>query len=373
MSIHLSVRLHVALATAAMLCVAAPAFAQLDPLSTTAGLKAACETRPGNVVALANSITVSVGYPAGYPEQVASGCTIALSNGAEIQFDKVGLAFAGPLVITGGTKSGLAMQEASLAAPAVRLTFSGEEGFLKTSFSRIDATAGDLLLTLPGTSKMELFNYRTGGAPLTRATLAASGALTITTGAKLSASMVEVGLVSGGDLGFTSNSFESEFKFENSGLLSFNGNATLRMNGSKSKFEFSNASLRAPAGNLTMLTAFNESSISLSNVAVEAGASLRVDGQGTLSSVEVSNGSMVAGGTLVVAAAATLGTSSLKIDNGGYRAGTPIRFISGPNGKTGVYGAAVTGSGLVEVSTGAGGACEALGLRVTAPSPSLCQ
>jgi hypothetical protein len=365
--------LRTALATAALSLVAGAAFGQVDPLTTTAGLKAACETRPGNAVTISNSITVNQGYPAGYPERVATGCTITLTNGASIQFDKVGLAFAGPLTIGGGTKSGISMQEASLAGTSVALRFSGAEAYLQTSFSRIDATAGNLTVQLPSTSKMELFNYRTDGVPLTRATLAATGSISITGADRLSAAFVEAGIAAGGNIDFLTTSFEPSVKFENGGVLSFGGNVSMRLHGSKGKFEFSNGNVRAPLGNLSITTAFNESSIGLSNVTIEAGRNVVVHAEGTKSVLEVSNGSMVAGGTMMLGAAALLGDSEMKVGNGAYRAATPIQFLSGANGATGVYGATILGTGLVQIATGAGGKCEALLNRITAVTQSVCQ
>jgi hypothetical protein len=364
--------LRVALA-AALAVAAGTTVAQVDPLTTTAGLRAACESRPGNSLTISTSITVNQGYPAGYPEPVATGCAITLTNGASIQFDKVGMAFAGPLIIGGGAQSGVTMQEASLAAPTVTLKFTTTESFLQTSFSRIDATAGDLKIELPGKSKMELFQYRTGGVPLTRATLAATGAVSIVTTNGLSAALIEAGIVAGGNLSFLSRAQESSMKVENSGLHSFNGNVAMRMQGSKSNFEFSNSSVRAPLGNLSIATTFNESAIGLSNVTLEAGVNATVNAEGSLSKVEISNGSMVAGGALLVAAAPALGTSSLKVDNGAYRGGTPVRFLTGPNGSTGVYGAAIQGSGHVRIATGAGGNCEALLNRITSLTQAVCQ
>jgi hypothetical protein len=303
---------------------------------------------------------------------VATGCAITLTNGASIQFDKVGIAFAGPLTIVGGTKSGISMQEASLAGTSVSLLFSGAEAALQTSFSRIDATAGDLTLRLPSTSKMELFNYRTDGVPLTRSTLAATGSVSITGADRLSAAFVEAGIAAGGNIDFLTTSFEPSVKFENAGLLSFNGSVSMRLHGSKGKFEFSNSSLRAPVGDLSLTTAFNESSIGLSDVTVQAGRNLVVHAEGTKSKVEVSNGSMVAGGSLFVGAAALLGDSEMKVSNGAYRAATPIQFLSGANGATGVYGASIMGTGQVQIGTGVGGKCEALLNRITAVTQAIC-
>ncbi len=350
------------------------ASAQVNPLSTTAGFKAACERNPGNVVQITTDMAVNQGYPSGYPERVNTGCTIVLVGDSEIQFDKVGLAFAGPLVITGGSKTGVAMQQAGLSAPSVRMDFSGDEGYLRTSFSRIDATAGDVNITLGRIGQMELFNYITGGVPLTRATIAATGLVNITAGERLSASMNEVGIVAGGDLRFTATGSESSLKLENSGFLTYRGNLAVMMLGAKSKLEAGNSNLLAQFANIEVMLAQAESGMSLSNMTVNAVGSTQLVTAGTKSELGISNGTIRAGGGIFLSAAAGSTEGSLKVEGVGMSATTPVRLVTGVQGKTVANNNRIGGTGLVEFSTAPGsGLCEAVGNIITAPTQSICR
>jgi hypothetical protein len=345
--------------------------AQVDPLTTTAGFKAACEA-PGNRVRITTDMAVNSGLSAGYPERVRTGCTIELVGDSEIQFDKVGLAFAGPLVITGGSKTGVSMQYASLAGTSVAIRLSGTEGYLRSEFSRIDATAGNLDVTLGSTSNVEMVNYITGGVPLTRATLAATGNLSVTGGAKMVTSLKEVGLVAGRNLSLRSTGSESELKIDDTGVLSFGGNISILMQGSKSKLEGSNSALTAQAGDVDIATSQTESGIGLSNVTTSSTGRTQVYGAGSLSNVGISNGSMTAGTGMFVSASAGSDLGNLKVEGTRVSAGTPMLFVTGSNGNTIVVGATLTSAGLLDIATGAGGKCEALGNRITAVTQQVC-
>jgi hypothetical protein len=362
-------RVHAIALTTLLLGLAPTAFGQVNPLSTVAGLKAACETSPGNVVRITTDMAVNVNGPGA----VSTGCTLELVGDSEIQFDKVSMSFAGPFAITGGTKTGLQLQHAVLSAPSVSIRLTGDEAYVKSEFSRIDATAGDLELQLGRIGKMELMYNVTAGVPLTRATLAATGALRISAGDKLSAAMKEVGLVAGTTLSFTGTGSESELKLDDTGVLSFGGSVSILMLGGKSKFEASNASLTARGGDLDLAMGQAESGLKLSNVTTSSAGRTQVYAAAARSEVGISNGSMVAGSGMFLSAAAGAEFGSLKVENGAFRSGTPMRLVTGASGKTTVIGATLNSDGLLDIATGMGGVCEALGNRVTAVTQQVCR
>jgi hypothetical protein len=275
--------------------------AQVDPLTTTAGFKAACE-KPGNTVRITTDFTVNAGYRAGYPEQVATGCTIELVGDSEIKFDNVGLKFADPLVILGGDKTGVALQRASLAGTSVVIDLIGVEHSIKTEFSRIDATAGNLEINVGDIAKMELMGSITGGVPLTRAALAATGNLSVSGGQKLTIGLKEVGLASGQLLSITARGAESEVLLDDSPALSFTGGIAFAVQGVKSKFNMSNGGITARGGDISITAAQGESGIALSNVMTNSSANTVVSGSGFKSDVGISNARSTAGGSLVVSA-----------------------------------------------------------------------
>lgn len=351
---------------------ALPAAAQLNPLSTTAGLKAACERNAGNVVVISSDIAVNIGYPADYPEQVRTGCRIELMGGADIQFDKVGLAFAGPLVINGAAQSGMQLQEASLAAPWVLVQLVNLEGAIKLEYSRIDATAGDVDMRLGPTSKIEVVGWRPGGAPLSRAALAATGNVSVRSERNHSAVYKDTGFVAGGAVKVTAAGSDSSIGFENSGAYAYRGDVAFDLTWNRSKFETSNATFTAAAGHVLLAVRGAESMVSASNTAVQSGASTRVISTGPKGEVKYSNGSIRAGGSVALEGYTAGFDGSLLVDNVQINGGGDIRMLSGYRGKTMVYGNRITGGRLVQAATSTWGFCEAKDNQVTAPLVQLC-
>lgn len=351
---------------------ATPAAAQVDPLSTTGGLKAACEGNAGNVVVISSDIAVNVGYPADSPQQVNTGCRIELTAGADIQFDKVGLAFAGPLVITGGAQAGLQMQEASLAARSVRVQFTNVEGSVKMEYSRIDATAGNLDLRFESSSKVEIVGSRTAGAPLSGAALAATGDVGIAPTRLHTAVYKDTGIVAGGTIAFTAPGSDISIGFENSGAYAYNGDIRLHLAFNRNKVEIHNASLTAAVGQVSLLTRGTDSLLSASDTALQAGTSVQVTSTGPKGEVKVGNGSIVAGGSILLDGASANFDGTLLVDNVQISGGGDIRMLTGYRGKTMVFGNRITGAGLVQAATKTWGVCEANNNQVTAQVAQLC-
>jgi hypothetical protein len=349
------------------------ASAQSKPLETTAGWKQACETSPGNRVVVTEDITISMGATASSPEQITTGCVIEMINDADVQLDKVGLSFAGPVTILGGLKSGLAMQEAYVTAPSISLNLPGDESFIRTSFSRLNASAGDLTINLGRIAKLELFRYRTAGTfgNVTNGTFFATGNLKITAGERFNLAMVEAVMYGGASLTIETNGFETNLKAENTSLEGRTGSMTIIGRGGKMSGEFSNSTLRA-GGDLDVVAGSTESNLNFSNVQTRAGARVQLYTAGAKGNVNVSNGSVQAGQGIFVSAIGAEG--SVNVENGSYSGGNPTRFVTGAQGKTLVKGATITSSGLVDIQTdrAAGGVCEALENRITAPTQQLC-
>ena len=351
---------------------AVPAAAQVNPLSTTAGLKAACETSAGNLVVISSDITVNVGYPAESPQPVSTGCRIQLASGADIQFDKVGLAFAGPLVIVGGDQSGLQMQEAALAAPSVLVEFTNVEGSIKMEYSRIDATAGNLDVRFGTISKIEVIGSRTAGMPLSRAALAATGNVGIAPTRLHTGVYKDTGIVAGGTIAVTASGSDVSIGFENSMAYAYNGDLRFDLTFNRTKLETSNAAFTAVAGQVLLAIRGAESVLTASNTSVQAGASAQVISTGPKSEVKYGSGSIVAGGSILLEATTTGFDGSLLVDGVQISGGGDVRMLTGLRGKTMVFGNRIAGAGLVRAATNTWGVCEANNNQVTAPLAQLC-
>jgi hypothetical protein len=351
----------------------APAAAQAKPLETTAGWKAACENSPGNRVVLTEDITISLGATASSPIQINTPCTIDMINDAELQVDKVGLSFAGPLTINGGAKGGLAMQEAIITAPSVTLNLTGDEGYLRTSFSRINASAGDLNINFGRLGKVEMFRYRTFGTfgNVTNGTLFASGSMNVKAGELFNLSMNESVIYGGANMTIDVSGTEANLKAENTSFQGLTGNLLIIGRGAKTNAEFSNSTLRSGT-DMDVVAGSTESNIKFSNVRSTVGGRAQVYTAGAKGNVNMSNSPTQAGTGIFISAIGA--ESNLIVENSEFSAATPVRFVSGALGKTVVVNSRITGTGLVDIQTNraAGGVCEALQNRITAPQQQIC-
>ncbi len=350
-----------------------PVAAQLLPLSTTAGLKAACEGHPGHVVRVTSSVTVSVGSPADYPEQVRSACRIELIGGAGIQFDKVGLAFAGPLVIVGGSKSELQMQEAALAARHVRLDLSGEEGGIKMDRSRVDATTGALEMALGTKAKLEVIGWRDGGEPRSRAAWAARGKVMLSTSKNLTAGFKDTGIVAGTGVDFRIFGVEVGVVLENTGIHAAAGDVSIELNSSKSKLEAQRAQFTAPAGRVALGFSGGETGMMLGNSSLPAGASVVLAGQGPKAEVQFSEGSIRAGTGVRLEAGLNHIDGLVQIARAQVDSGAAVQVLSGARGKTMVFDSRIGAAGDAVAATDVLGTCEAKDNQVAAARAALCR
>ncbi|MES2714122.1 MAG: hypothetical protein V4795_00055 [Pseudomonadota bacterium] len=349
-----------------------PALAQVDPISTTAGLKAACEGNAGNLVVITSGVTVNTGYPAGAPEQVRSGCRIQLTGGASMQFDKVGLAFAGPLAIIADSKSSLQLQEASLAAPQVLVQFTHMDSGVKMEQSRIDATAGHLDLQIGIGNKIEVSGARTAGVPLSRAAFAATGHVRISASRLHSAVYKDTGMVAGGTVSVTASGADTSIVFDNSGAHAYNGDVRFDLTSSRSKLEASNAAFTAVAGHVALSMRGAEGGLKLSGTAVQAGASAQVISTGPKTEVLVDGGSITARGSILLEGYTAGFDGVLLVSNLQISGGSDVRMLTGLRGKTMVFDNRINAAGLVQSATRTWGVCEANNNQVTAPLVQLC-
>lgn len=360
-------------APALALCLAAAsASAQVDPLSTTAGLKAACEASAGKAIVISSDTTVNIGYPADSPEPVRTGCRIELKGGATIQFDKVGLAFAGPLVIAGDTKSGLQMQEASLAGARVLLELTASENSIKMEYSRVEATAGHLDLRMGTGAKIEVVGARGAGVPLPRAAFAASGDIGLASSSRYSAVFKDTGMVAGGTIAMTAAGLESSVGFENSVAQATRGDIRFDLTSSKSKLETGNAGFTAAAGSVSLAIRGSESVLKASNTALAAGGSAQILSAAPKTEVHVGGGSIVAGGGILLEAYTAGFDGTLSVNEVQMNGGGNVDMLTGLRGKTMVFGNRIAAAGTVRAATDTWGVCEASSNQVAAHGVQLC-
>ncbi len=175
------------------LTFAALAVAQPAPFSSTAQLKAACETSPGNVVVINTPVKVFNGPALPAVETVRTGCRLVFGPLGSIEFDNVGMRFNGAFSAQASAKSIFSMKKSLISANSALIDFAAPEGTVVVDESRMLATAGSLTIDLADDAKLQI------GKPLAGATnaLQASGAINLQGGRKYELAMAETRLDAG--------------------------------------------------------------------------------------------------------------------------------------------------------------------------------
>jgi hypothetical protein len=167
------VKARAVIATVGMFLVARPAVA--SHIQTPEDLRVACESSPGNVVAL-DEPTAIKGVEGAALLPIASGCTLVLGPGAKLETEFVRVAFAGPLVIQSSSPTDVVLVKTRVSAPALSLLLTGLGSAIAATQSVLEATAGDVTIALSANAKLELVQQLPGPAY----GLAATGQVQIT-------------------------------------------------------------------------------------------------------------------------------------------------------------------------------------------------
>ncbi len=352
----------------------AGAWAQAAPITTTAQLKAACQTNPARTVRFSVDTQINAGASADAPEQVLGSCRIELLNGADLKLDKVGLAFSGPLTVVGGIQSAVALAESTLSASAVNINLlNATDGYLSSQESRIDATVGNLTVSLGANSKLELYGARLGGAQLSRAALAAAGAVNVTAAMKHSAVLMDTAVVAGLNARMVWNGLDTDLKLEDSTVHSFGGDAILNFTSGRAKMEAKEASIKAPQGNVVLALRGAYSALKAYDMVFEAAGSLQIFGVAGATNLELNTVSLTAGGAISLASSAqNASVSTLDVSKAIVRGGNSIRFTAGSQSKVVIKDSDIAGTDLVEASVYFNSVCEAQNNVIVAPRQQIC-
>jgi hypothetical protein len=233
----------------------APLFstAALAQMTSTSELKNACETSPGNRVAINASTDIKAGVLRGVPlanfETVNSNCTIVLGASSKFKFDGVAMNFLGILRIESATGNELEFDKSNVYARTVQLVLTGDGSALFIKESGVNATAGDNIVVLGANAKLEASGNSTSYGRL----LEASNFVRLTAGNKFAASLSQGYFwgVNGVDINLTGD--ETVYKFNQFNTHSQPGTVSFRSSGAKSTFEFGRGSIWGYSGaSLTM-------------------------------------------------------------------------------------------------------------------------
>jgi hypothetical protein len=312
-------------------------FAQ-TPMTSTAQLKAACETSAGNRVTINASTDIKEGVLRGVPlpnfETVNSGCTIVLGPSSKFKFDGVAMNFLGALRIESATGNEMEFDKSGVFAHSVTLSLTGDGSALFIKESNVKATAGDTVVTFGNNAKLE----GNGNSISYPRLLEASNFVRLTAGNKFAASLSQ-GYFEGDngvDINLTGD--ETVYKFSQFNTHSQPGTVSFRASGAKSTFEFGRGSIYGESGvSLTMTGAENQL------ITSDRTAFNTYEGAG----VRIAVGNNQSKGTIKMNQAQFGGDGGLVIEAGIGGSDSLIEFTQGS-----VIGMPATG---VTIETGAGG------------------
>ena len=345
---------------------------------TTAELRAACQTSPGNVVALTQPVTVVDGprYPAA--EQVLTGCTIVLGPNAKLATEGISMRFAGPLVVQSSTLTEVLLARSFLAAPSVNVNLPGTGSIIEMAFSHIHATAGGLLFTMGSESKLTVMDRLSPG-PLEAFTAATT--VQIRSGRKFTASLSQMRISAPQGIEIAMNGDEGILTINTAWLTAAQGNIGISSSDAKGVVDLSSTNL-VFRNMLSLRLAGSESLLKLQQVGMSGfegqvapgGMVLEIGaGAAESGSIEASNVAFFDVASINVRASVNGQKGILKIQKSHLRSSGDIVLETGGQGLTEMvenYGASST---RLRVATGTGGSCIAQLNSILAPVMQVCQ
>lgn len=353
------------------LTFAALAIAQPAPFSTTAQLKAACETSPGNVVVINAPVKVFIGPAFPAVETVRTGCRLVFGPLGSMEFDNVGMRFNGMLSFQASAKAILSLKKSLLSANSALVNFAAPEGTVSIDESRLLATAGGVTIDLADDAKLQITKPFAGATNSIQAT----GMINLQGGRKYELAMTETRLDAGTGISIASDGPEAAFQATAVTLNTRTGQINVTSPGDKIALDYSYGRIIAPSG-FGVNFAGDEALIDIKTTTVTAAGgnvNLQAGSAGSFGVLKLTEGALTAGGSLLMRASETATKGEAVLETMRVTATTGIDVVSGDNGLTSVKINNLRSSGLVRAVTGPSGACIAESNTVVAPSQSLCQ
>jgi hypothetical protein len=272
------------------------------PMSSTAELKNACETRPGNRVVISSSTDIQTGVPLANFGTVRTGCTVVLGPSAKFKFDGVSMNFLGTLRIEGATGNELEFDKSAVFAQSVVLSLTGDGSALFVKESGVNALAGDTVVALGNNAKLEM-----GGNSATYGRLLeASNVVRLTAGHKFAASMSQGYIWGAGGVEIDLSGDETVYKFNQFNTHAQPGRVSFRASGAKSTFEFGRGSIYGYSGaGVTMTGVENQliaSDFTAFNTYVGSGVRIAVGNNTAKGTVKMNQARFGGAGGLVIEA-----------------------------------------------------------------------
>lgn len=332
---------------------------------TAAQLALACQTSPGNTVALTDSSKIEGGVAS-----ASTGCTITIPETKALELVGARINFNGPLTIVGAVKTKVELVDQSrFTASSINLNFTAFESEVKVDKSQLAAGAGGVQIAMGDIAKVQ-FAYASGAGN----TVDSTGPITFSAGTKLTLEMNNV-VFSGGGVTMNFNGPDSVLKAENADVSTKGAGQNVNFGGSGDKTMIEASQSRFTAhGNLNINLAGSESTL-------KAGVSSRIAAGGAVN-IAISNAS--GNGLLELAQVRIEGNSadvnaSADSEKGKviYKLGTAITtgnltFRTGALGTTEVAESTLTSGATLRIATGPLGVCKQEKNVIAAPMQILC-
>ncbi len=345
---------------------------------TTAELRTACQTSPGNVVVFDQPVTVLGGPRYPFSEPVLTGCTIVLGPNAKLATEGASMTFAGPLVLQSATLTEVKLTRSFLSAPSVTFNVTGTGSAIEMAFSHIHATAGALLMTMGDESKLTVMERLIPG-PLEAFTAATT--MQIRSGRKFSGTFSQMRISAPQGIDIAMNGDEGLLAITFAWLTAERGSITISSSSAKGLVDLSSmnlvfrdmSSIRL-AGSYSFLKlqqvgiAGYDQQVAPGGMVLEVGAGAAEGGV-----IEAANVGFNYVASMNVRASVNGQKGTVKIQKSSLWSFGDMVMETGAQGLTEVvenYGTAAT---RFRVATGAGGSCLAQLTTITAPVMQVCQ
>lgn len=352
------------IALTVILASAPSAWAQT--MSTTAELKQACETSPGNVVVIEQNTQIGTGPQWPLTGAVETKCTIVVDTLATLELNQVSLTFAGPLSIEGGVESRALFLESYVLAASVAVSF-GDKAALLVERSQLSGTAGAISIAVGSEAALEV------KGPLADPSLVSTETISISGGALLTAHITDAVLSARMGISASASGREGAMTFVSSMLETGEGSIDLRAFGDKSLVELKLGSFAAADAGVSVTLAGSESEFVANDFGIDGGrGNVTLSAAGSKGKLTIASGRIDALG--VVSAQASIGGSEgyALIQGAVVTGGSRIEVESGLLSVFEVLNSSLISQGLVKIVTGSGGSCKSQDNVISAPRQQIC-
>lgn len=340
--------------------------AQAQTMSSTLELKNACETSPGNVVAINANTQISTGPQAPLTEIVNTKCTLVIAPQVTFEASQVSMTFNGPLSIQASTEGRALFLESSFTARSVSLAL-GNLGGLLVERSLLRSTVGGISVTSGVESFVDVRGPIVGGG------LISNQGINISGGLKFFGNLTDAEVRANANVTVNMTGDEAQFISTNSTVNSANGAINITGSGAKAFVEFKLGAVATGRNGVNVTLNGTESTINGSEFSIgsaAAGVFLRTGG---------SKGAITMGVGTISSGTATLIQSSLTgtegkavLQDATVTAGGNLRIETGGLGNSEVLDSNLTSNTLVRILSGAGGNCKSQNNVISAPVQQIC-